>query len=153
MVLYAPFNPQLARDVFDDVKKALDLRLNYLAIEFIAHVPNIAKFVWTTVRLSLLNSGKIDAAIDNVAFRTTQYSGGKKYRAILEVFFVLFILFYTYREMYNGIELWEAQRVVDNLGCAKADSQDSAWNKFIVFFYIDPQQSARESPVHALCNS
>jgi hypothetical protein len=147
VVLYSPFDKELARTVFKDVKSSLNLKLDYLAIEFIAYVANIGKFVWTTVRLGFFNSGKVDAKIENIAFRITQYSGSMKYRAILEVLFVLFILFYTYREMYNSYQLWEAQRAIDNLGCAKPGAQDSNWKRFIIFFYIDPKQADKESPV------
>ena len=147
VVLYSPFDAELARVVFKDVKSSLNLKLEYLAIEFIAYVANIGKFVWTTVHLGLFNSGKVEATIENIVFKIAQYSGSMKYRAILEVLFILFIIFYTYREMYNGYTLWEAQRAIDNLSCTKPGAQDSNWNRFIIFFYIDPKQAEKESPV------
>ncbi len=148
VVMYAQLNATQAAQTFLQAKTALDLKLNWMAVEFITYIPNVGIFVWTTVRLDLLSSGRIQTAITNKSFRVTQYPKPMRYRALFEVVFCLFIFYYTYCEILEWVLLWAKQRVLDNESYElHPGPNDGFCRRLSIFLYVDPEKILRAGAV------
>lgn len=148
-VFYAFFDAFNASQNFEDVIGACDMSLNNLYIEFVTYTPNIGIFVWSYLTLSYDHSGFFDNTFQNTAFRLNQYASTRVYRAILEVIFCLFILYYSYLEMYTWVSIWQAECLKDSVGQIKAEPNDPMWVKIVIYFYIDPKKVANDTIVMA----
>lgn len=147
VVFYGDFDPYNASLIFNEVSVACDLQLNSLSIEFVTYTPNIGVFVWTAIVMNYLNSGYIDGSLTNTAFRLNQYASSRIYRAIAEIIFCLFILYYSYLEMYIWVTLWQQECIKDSVGQIKAEPNDPLWVKVVIYFYIDPKKVANDTIV------
>ena len=150
VVFYAEFESGNASINFGEIKGACDLSLNNLYIEFVTYTPNIGIFVWSAINLHYSHSGSFDNTFRNTAFRLNQYASSRVYRAILEVIFCLFILYYSYLEMYTWVTLWQTECLNDSVGQIKAEPNDPLWVKIVIYFYIDPKKVANDTIVNRL---
>jgi len=138
LVFYAPFDKFAAKFTFQEIKRAIDIKMNYLSIEIFTYSNNIGSFVWTIVKLDLLNSGKVQSSVENISFRVTQYTGKRIFRVILEILAVLFIFYYLYIELSDWFSKFENLRKIDNEGDNIENYSGMA--KIGYFLYINPNE-------------
>ncbi|MDR3547293.1 MAG: hypothetical protein P4M11_03285 [Candidatus Pacebacteria bacterium] len=147
VVMYASYNATMAESVFDNLKVAIGVTLNYAVLEVVTYAPNIGVFVWTYVRLDYSPNGRAEVKVSNTAFRIHQYAGNMKYRAILEILTCLFLLYFVYYEIYEWVMVWEAVRAKDNESCLKPNETDGTGNRIMIFLYLDPRKDGNSGGV------
>eukprot|EP01022_Parablepharisma_sp_SALTPOND_P001535 TRINITY_DN1066_c0_g1_i1.p2 TRINITY_DN1066_c0_g1~~TRINITY_DN1066_c0_g1_i1.p2 ORF type:complete len:606 (+),score=67.49 TRINITY_DN1066_c0_g1_i1:4770-6587(+) len=146
VVMYPPYDPVSAYQVFSDLIQAIDLDLSRIALEILTYSPNTGGFIWSTVIIDYEPTGVASSKIANTGFKINQYSTpGMKARGILEVLFCLFVLYFTYWELHIWTMTWLKVREEDHKDCPKADPEDTTFNRVLVFLYTNPKKVSHEN--------
>ena len=154
VVMYGGYGNNSGSEMLSLLPKAVGLNLTSFTVEMVTYAPNIGVFVWTTLLFYFDNAGGLDPSFTNKAFRLHHYAGSRQARIACELLFLLFIFYYTYKELLFFVQLWERERDKDTQETpVKVRPEDPRHARCLAFFYIDPKMAAQDSIVRGRVRS